>query len=585
MVRDESQDKIIYAKLNESMVILAPPGYGKTYTMAKRIEYLINNDKIEGNRKILGLTFSNAAANEMYEKLEVQGSHLKSRVRIINYHAFCYKILRSHGDKIGITRDFAIISSGDREKRLKDLFLQNEIDEDEGMKFIPKINESIHNKKTILEDVVMSKFLRKKFMRAYDQYVQSLINEDIMDFDLIIEKVIQLWDEKPEYLDLYRKKYQYLIIDEFQDTNQLQYEIVRRLIGFNLSGDQETKNFQIYCDPFQSIYLFQGALARKYDVILDEFNHQLMSLDKNYRTNSKLIQDICYCLRGGKKITNDNDENVNCYIFNNQENESEFILNTINDLVDDKIPLEEICVISRTYERLNVVKSLLDERGISYIYLKDFRSEVIEEKFYHIFLTFEILISEKKTNGSIIDAFFETCDRNGYDRDDIVITTIHKFILKCERNLKFKKLRLWQKALEIKNDIYLEMNWGAVVRENTKDRIFLSVVHQVKGMEFNNVLFLGMENYGFPLGYMCFNKCIKKLNQDLTEEANIFYVGVSRAISKLVFTSSKEVIRKDQKKRTALNCFINKIDNFVRYIDHSTGNTLNYKDIKCWSLK
>lgn len=583
MVRDESQEKIIYANINESMVILAPPGCGKTYTMAKRIEYLINNDKIEGNRKILGLTFSNAAANEMYEKLEVQGSHLKSRVRIINYHAFCYKILRSHGDKIGITRDFAIISSIERKKRLKDLFLQNEIDEDDGMKFITKIDESIHNKKTILENVVMSKFLRKKFVRAYDQYVQSLINEDKMDFDLIIEKVIELWDEKPEYLDLYRKKYQYLIIDEFQDTNQLQYEIVRRLIGFNLSGDQETKSFQCYCDPFQSIYLFQGALAKRFDIILDEFNHQLMSLAKNYRTNSKLIQDICYCLRRGEKITNDNDENVNCYIFNNQENESEFILNKINNLVDDEIPLEEICVISRTYERLNVVKSLLDERGISYIYLKDFRSEVIEEKFYNIFLTFDILISEKKTNGSIIDTFLETCDRNDYDRDDIVITTIHKFILKRERNLKFKKLRLWQKALEIKNDIYLEMNWSAVVRENTKDKIFLSVVHQVKGMEFNNVLFLGLEIYELPSGFKCYNKCSKHLDQDMSEEENIFYVGVSRTISELVFTSSKKVIKKGVEKRRSLSCFIDKIRQFVRLIDHERNELVNYSDVKCWN--
>ncbi len=230
-----------------------------------------------------------------------------------------------------------------------------------------------------------------------------------------------------------------------------------------------------------------------------------------------------------------------------------------------------------------MVKSLLDERGISYIYLKDFRSEVIEEKFYNLFLTFDILISEKKISGSIIDAFFETCNRKGYDLDDIVITTIHKFILKCERNLKFKKLKLWQKALEIKNDIYLEMNWGAVVRENTKDKIFLSVVHQVKGMEFNNVLFLGLENYQLPSGFKCFNKCSKHLYQDMSEEENIFYVGVSRAISELVFTSSKEVIKKGVKKTRSLSCFINKIKQFVRLIDHERNETVNYSDVKCWN--
>jgi len=588
VVRDKSQENVIYAEKDDSMLIIAPPGYGKTYTMARRIEYLIKNKKLDGNRKILGLTYSNAAASEMYKKLDIQDPGLRKRVKIINYHAFCYNILRTSGNKIGLSLDFSIISKIERDKSLRNILLQIGIQEKDISLYLKKLNDWIFKKKILRLATEIGGQYTSKIENAYNLYVQNLIKKDKIDFDLIIEKVIELWDKFPDILDLYRRKYQYLIIDEFQDTNHLQYEIIKRLIEGDESADpndNKTKAFQCYCDPLQSIYVFQGALAEKYKIIVEDFEPKLLRLGNNYRTNSKLIQDICLQLREDHKIPNDTGETVKCYIFDNQERESKYVVKSVKNLVEENIRLEDICIIARTYERLNYIKSLLEKGDINYIYLKDFRSEVIEEKFNKLFLTFDEMIRKKVILGKIIDIYDDICEKYDYNKEDIVIKTIHDYMLRYEKDSRFRGFKLWQKAQIIKNDIRLELNWGIIVRENIKDKVFLSVVHQVKGLEFKHVFFIGMENYGFPLGWMCFNKCVKKLKQDLTEETNIFYVGVSRAISKLVFTSSKKVIRKGQKKKTALNCFINKIDNFIRFIDHSTRNTINYKDIKCWSLK
>ncbi len=584
MVRDKSQEKVVYANEKISMVVMSPPGYGKTYTMARRIEYLVKNGKLSGNRKILGITFSNAAANEMHKNLDIQDPNLKKRVKIINYHAFCYKILKTFSDKIGLSRDFEIISTLEKKRRMKEAFQHYDVDVKEGLSYLTKIDNSILNGEEFLERLVISSFLRQKLERAYNYYVQSLLNEGKIDFNLIIEKTLELWDNYPEYLDLYRKKYQYLIIDEFQDTNILQYKIIKRLVKGSLDEEGDKKDyipFQCYCDPHQSIYVFQGALARRYDVIIDDFNPQLMILDKNYRTSSKLIQAICLQLRDGEEISNDDDdEKVNCYIFNNQKEESEFIIEKINEIIEKGVPLEEICIISSTYERLNVIKSQMESREINFIYLKDFRSELIEEKFQNIFLKFDEMISRRDNAIGILEVFSNVCENNNYNRDDIVIKAISNFILRRLKNHKFKRLKEWQKALDIKNDIHLELNWGMIVRENIKDKIFLSSIHQVKGLEFQHVFFIGLENNVFPTYWKC-KRCKNGTEIVLTEEESVFYVGVSRTISELIFTSSNEVIKWGNKWTVKLNCLIENIGNHVRFIDYKTQDSLRIENLKC----
>ena len=121
-----------------------------------------------------------------------------------------------------------------------------------------------------------------------------------------------------------------------------------------------------------------------------------------------------------------------------------------------------------------------------------------------------------------------------------------------------------------------------IIREKIRDKIFLSSVYQVKGFEFKYVFFIGIENYELPSGRNCYNKCNRKLEIDLSEEINIFYVGISRIIHELIFTASREVVKWGQEKKRAISCFIEKIDNFVNFIEYNTGKLIDYSDNKCW---
>ena len=586
MVRDKSQEKVIYADTEDSMVVIAAPGYGKTYTMARRIEYLINNNKLEGNRKILGLTFSNAAASEMYKKLEVQDPSLKKRVNIINYHAFCYKILRRFGYKIKYPNDFSILTESERKSDLSNALLETGVEETNVKSYLDKLEEWILNKKIPPFSTGITNGYTAIIEKAYKYYVQKLLSENKIDFDLIIEKVIELWNTTPDILDLYRKTYQYLIIDEFQDTNYLQYGIIKLLIEGNDSTDFNARlPFHCYCDPYQSIYVFQGALSENYKIILQDFKPKSMSLKKNYRTTSKLIQNICLQLRENRRIINDIDQTVNFIIFNNQEDESNFLINKIRIIIKNGIPLEDICIIARTYERLEIIKSFLENEDIDFIYLKNFRSETIEDKYNAIFTIFNKIIARKIKKGKISQIYLKICKKYNFNMEEIVIKTIYEYIVRYEYRIRRKNYELWQEAQMIKNDILLELNWGSIVREKIKDRIFLSSVHQVKGLEFKHVLFLGIENYELPSGRNCYNKCDNRLDIDLSEEINIFYVGISRTIHELIFTASREVLKWSKIKKRAISCLIEKIDNFVQFIDYKNSKPIKYLDNKCWKKK
>lgn len=565
------------------MVIIAAPGYGKTYSMAKRIEYLVNNNKLEGNRKILGLTFSNAAASEMYKKLDVQDPNLKKRVNIKNYHAFCYKILRRFGYKINYPNDFLILTESERKSYLLNVLIETGVAKTNVESYLYKLEQWILNKKIPSSSTDNTVGDIATIEKAYNYYIRKLLSENKIDFDLIIEKVIELWNKVPEILDLYRKSFQYLIIDEFQDTNYLQYIIIKLLVEGNDSSDSNEKiPFQCYCDPYQSIYGFQGALSEKYKVILQDFNPKIISFEKNYRTSSKLIQNICFQLRENQKITNDLDQAVNCNIFNNQAEESNFIINKIIKIIKNNIPLENICIIARTYERLELITSFLVNNDIDFIYLKNFRSGTIEEKFNKIFTYFNEIITQKINEGEIAQIYLKICKKYNYDMENIVIKTIYEYIVRYENKLRSKDYKLWQKAQMIKNDILLELNWGIIIREKIKGKIFVSSVHQVKGLEFKYIFFIGIENYELPNWRICIPKCNEKIDINLSEDINIFYVGISRTILELNFTSSKEILKRGQKKKRALSCFMEKIDNFVNFIDYNTGNLIDYSDNKCW---
>ncbi len=587
MTRDSSQEEIIYSDINKSYLVIAPPGYGKTFTMGRRIKYIIENKKISG--KLIGLTFTNAAANEMFNRLDIDDNILEKKVYITTFHSFCYNILRNYGSKIELNQRFNIISPIEREDLLKKNLIDLGINQDSiDNVYKNDFSEWILEKRLKLNEGYKNQDFEEIFNKAYDDYENNLKNENKLDFNYLIIKVIELWKKYPVILNFYRKKYEYVLVDEFQDSNMIQYQIFKYLInGVEKPGTNSKKlNFMCFGDDFQSIFIFQGALSNELRIILDDFDYEIKELRVNHRTTSSLIKSINLYLRKGELSTLGINNKIDCYLFNNVEEEAIFILEKIKEFQKGGIALDDICIISRMYFRLNNIKELFENNDLEFIYLKDFRNDTIERKYLNFFNKFDEIILEQRKSGKISSIFMQICENSGYDFDnDIVLQTIYEYIKDYELRKDIKKYHLWEKIQLIKNDMLLELNWGEKIREKTKGKIYLSSVHQVKGLEFSKVIFVGLENFEFPHPRICIKKCINNEVINIQEEKNILYVGISRTKSNLILTSLKQILNREGKiKKRTLSCLLQDIEHFINIIDiNNPLSSVTFDSKKCWN--
>jgi len=589
MKRDKSQEEIVYGDINKSYLVIAPPGYGKTITMARRIIYIIENEKIRKNEKILGLTFTNAAANEMYKKLNLKKNIIEKKVLITTFHSFCYQILRDYGNLIKINNNFNIIGPLERREKLKNQLKNSGIEDDSiDNIFFNNFKKWIMERNLKLNDEYNDNEYNEIFKISYNNYLTEIFKENKIDFDGILLKIIELWEKSPHILELYRVKYRYLLIDEFQDTNALQYKILKYLInGVDaFQNKQEKINFMCFSDPFQSIYIFQGALADNVKILSDEFNCEIKELQINHRISSPLIDSINLFLRKGIEPEYDIIEKIDCILFDNLENESNLILNEIIKLKKNGIDLHNICIIARNYRRLNHIKETFEKHKIDFIFLKDFRSDTIEERYQEVFIKFDEIISKKKKYGKISKIFLEICDSLDYKmKHDLVLKTLYEFIKMYENRTDIIAVPTWKKLQLIKNDILLEINWGQIIREKIRNKVYVSSVHQVKGLEFCAVFFIGLENFTIPSTKMCI-MCYNGRKVKKNEEFNIFYVGISRTKSKINLTSLKKVLTKGVEKNRSISCIVDKIRSFIKFFYiKQPEKLLVYDSIKCWKLK
>ena len=232
--------------------------------------------------------------------------------------------------------------------------------------------------------------------------------------------------------------------------------------------------------------------------------------------------------------------------------EAEYILNKIKELIEKDIPLEEICIIARTqYYRLNSIKSILEKNNIDYIFLPDFMTKNLNNQFKTLFKK----LSEISENNDKKDSLYKFVRNNikifNYD-DNIVFETLLEFSKKIDRLNRQKKLK--EKIQIFRNDLFLRINWSEIYKKKIKDKIFISSVHQVKGLEFDYLFFCGLENYTIPTWHICpySDECKRP---ELFEEKNIFYVGITRP-KRGLFLSSIRLNYKNKERR--VSCLIKK---------------------------
>jgi DNA helicase-2/ATP-dependent DNA helicase PcrA len=271
------------------LLVLAGPGSGKTRVLTMRVAKLLL-DSPQKKFRVLGLTFTNKAAAEMRTRVEQMVPECRERTLLTTFHSFCADILRQHGNHIGLKPDFVILNQeADREAVVYDAIEKLagddfDVDQDD-VKLLPSIEALLSN--CIPESEVLSlykdKTFGRKLSRLYVEYQRQLVSNNRLDFPSLLVFAYTLLRDNPAIVKQIRTVYPHVCVDEFQDTNLVQYRILEELIG------SDSKNLFVVADDDQIIYQWNGASPERLNALRDDFGMSVIQLPANYRCPRQVI--------------------------------------------------------------------------------------------------------------------------------------------------------------------------------------------------------------------------------------------------------------------------------------------------------
>ncbi len=278
------QQKAACKIIEGPLLILAGAGSGKTRTITYRIAYLIAHDISPEN--ILAVTFTNKAAEEMKERVYKIVGPVANKITMGTFHSICSRILRKHAELIGYTKNFVIYDEKDALNVIKKIIKEMDLPVES---FAPKKIRKIiskYKREFVKPNMVAGGYNPNtlKIATVYDKYVKFLFGNNAMDFDDLIGKTVELMSKYPEIKEFYNEKFRFILVDEYQDTNRMQFELIKLL------GDKY-KNVCVVGDDDQSIYSFRGADIENilsFDKIFA--NTKVIKLEKNYRSTKNILK-------------------------------------------------------------------------------------------------------------------------------------------------------------------------------------------------------------------------------------------------------------------------------------------------------
>lgn len=353
------------------IMVLAGAGSGKTRTLVSRIQYLLDEKKTSPYQ-ILAVTFSNKAAREMRERVAASSKYDLGALQITTFHAFCAKVLRIEAQYIGLSRNFTIYDSSEQKTIIKNILgkrgiSQKEIHPSEVQSFIEDIKNSGHYlgcKQDPLLDEIDQEDL---FYDFYKDYEAELHKSNAVDFGGLITGVLNLFDNFPEVLERYQKRFKYILVDEYQDTNRCQFKLIKLL-------SEQNKNICVVGDEDQSIYSWRGADIRNildFEEVFPDSN--LIKLEQNYRSSKNIIEAASHVIskntqRKGKSLWTDNEQGESIEIIECSDDkvEAKFIGDQIQTLLNDGVSGDDIAVFYRTNAQSRQIEDNLRTLRIPY---------------------------------------------------------------------------------------------------------------------------------------------------------------------------------------------------------------------------
>ncbi len=368
-LNDKQREAAVYTE--GPLLILAGAGSGKTSTMTRRVAYMIDECGISPY-SILAVTFTNKAAREMRERVEsLVGEN--THMWILTFHSACLRILRTHAEDAGYGRDFVIYDPADQRKVVKDIVKREGLDD---KIYTPQYVLSVigsSKEKAIDSDkfteAAFSGSSRKErdLARIYRQYETELKKNNAMDFDDMIWRTVALFEENSEILEKYRAKFRYIMVDEYQDTNYLQYRLVYLLAA-------EHRNICVVGDDDQCIYQWRGADIRNILSFEKDFpGAKVVKLEQNYRSTANIINAAHSVIvnnsgRKDKKLWTDHPagSGVTYKRLNNERGEAYFVAREIDRLKEKYGSYSDFAVLYRTNAQSRVFEEAFMERGVPY---------------------------------------------------------------------------------------------------------------------------------------------------------------------------------------------------------------------------
>ena len=352
------------------LLILAGPGSGKTRVITHRMAYLVKTTGVSP-RHIMAVTFTNKAAREMQERLQKLLGNLADQVWAGTFHAICARILRRDGKSLGLDTNFVIYDEEDQQSLVKQCLLDLDLDPKQ---YNPqKIRNAISQAKSqqVTYDALAAR-ARSPWddivCRVYERYQEQLGQSNAADFDDLLMKVVQLFEQHPAVLEKYRSRYLHLLVDEFQDTNLIQYKLVRLLGG-------KHRNVCVVGDPDQSIYSWRFADIRNILSFEKDFpDARVIVLEQNYRSTKNILGAASAIISANKKrkekdLWTANKDGTPVYLVKtyNEQEEAQFVANEILKLCSsDGIKPGDCVVMYRTNAQSRAVEEAFMRYGLKY---------------------------------------------------------------------------------------------------------------------------------------------------------------------------------------------------------------------------
>ena len=575
---------------NGHLLVLAGAGSGKTRVLTHRVAYVLAEKGVNPENVLL-LTFTNKAADEMKKRV----AKLVGATPTFSgtFHSFCVKVLRINGDKIDIPKNFLIYDEQDTKEAIKEILgnLNLSTDSYKPNGIVSAISEAKSQMITPLQfgEIAQGEW-QEQIFKIYLAYEKFLKKAGALDFDDLLLKSVYLFKEKPDILSGWQRKLTHIFVDEWQDTNKVQYELTKLIVGTR-------KNLTVVGDAAQSIYGWRGADHRNITYLMRDFpNIKVINLERNYRSTQNILSAANSVI--SKNTTHPvlklwtkkgKGEKIKIYRAKSGLDEASFIVGEIGLLINKGFDLRDVAVLYRTNAQSRVLEEALLHAGIPYTLIRGVRFYDRKE-IKDVLAYLRLLVNPKdkvsenralKLGKRRFKKFKEFAKDVGklekYSTLDLLDRVIQKtdYLSKYKRETDENLMRLenikelrsvateFPKIDEFLENVALleaEQDEKGVVRtlgSETSGKISLMTLHAAKGLEFPVIFIVGMEEGLFP-----HSRSLWDINE-LEEERRLAYVGMTRPKKLLYLTFAERRLYFGQKTSNPPSRFIIDIPEYL----------------------